>query len=281
MVNDALAHSRELCLLHANCQGEPLALLLAACPEFSRRWRIVQYTNYTKDAIPEDALRTATLFLYQHLGPEWMELASESLLARLSPAAASVSIPNMFFKGYWPFWRGEGPIAFSDALLDKLIDAGAAKPEILRVYLHGSLPKTVDMAASLAETLTLERAKERWCFIPVVDFVERHWRDRMLFHTVNHPGRELLVYAANSILACLGLPPVPEAFAASFVPEYADFDLPIHPAVAAFHGLAFAGEDQEYEVFGRRMTFARYISRYIDCRVNKLEDDFLGYLQVV
>jgi hypothetical protein len=29
------------------------------------------------------------------------------------------------------------------------------------------------------------------------------------------------------------------------------------------------------------MTFEQYVSRYIDCRLNHMEDLFLGYLQVV
>ncbi|MDL2210885.1 hypothetical protein LJC26_08820, partial [Desulfovibrio sp. OttesenSCG-928-O18] len=260
-----MEHSHlEDCVLHANCQGEPLALLLGLSPEFAARWRIRQYTNYTRDAIPDSVLQNATLFLYQHLGPEWGDISSEALLQKTGPGTASVCIPNMFFKGYWPLWTSDSPMDFGDTLLDRLYLSGAGKPEILRIYLHGDMKKLADPAGVLAKTLATEREKERYCDVKTAAFVEENWRKTRLFQTVNHPDVPLLLHAAQGILRHLGLAPLPEAVCAEFSYGYEGFDLPIHPQVAAFHGLPFAGEDTEYPVFGRRMTFTQYISRYID-----------------
>ncbi len=271
----------ELCVLHANCQGEPLAELLAASPAFSRRWRIRHYTNYIREAIAPEDLSAASLFLYQRLGPDWGEFSSASLLARLPSSALALCIPNMFFTGYWPFWTNEGPIAFGDVALNKLIDSGAGKPEILRIYLHGSVDRMADCEAVARESIERERAKEKGCVAPTADLLAELWRREQLFQTVNHPGRTLLLHAADGILAHLGLPPVPGKARAAFNPQYEGFHLPIHPRVAARLGLAFGGEGAAYPVFGRPMSFAQYVSRYIDCRLNGLEADFLGYLQLV
>ncbi len=275
------AVSPELCILHANCQGEPLAALLAASPEFNARWRIRHYTNYTREAIAPEDLRAATLFLYQRLGPGWGEFASDALLARLSPRCAALCVPNMFFKGYWPFWTSDSPMEFGDFLLDRLIESGAGKPEILRVYLHGPVEKMADFAAIVSATLDLEQKKEQGCALDTANLVEARWREEQLFQTVNHPDKTLLLHTADGILARLGLPDLPAVVREGFSVEYEGFHLPIHPKVAAYHKLPFAGEEADYPVFGRRMTFAQYISRYIDCRLNKMEDDFLGYLQLV
>jgi hypothetical protein len=276
-----MSGSERLCILQANCQGEPLAALLAASPGFFRQWHIRMFTNYTREEIPGSALDAADLFLYQHLGENWGKLSSKALLARLNPKARALCIPNMFFQGYWPFWTNKSPMDFGDKLLDALIDSGADKPEILRVYLHRPVERMIDPARVLTETFALEEEKERRCAVRTVEFVMANWQREMLFHTVNHPGKKLLLHVADALLALLGLDSVPEAFRRDFIPEYADFDLPIHPAVAMFHGLRFASADTEYAVFGRRMTFARYISRYIDCRRNHMEREFLGYLQLV
>ncbi len=273
----------ELCILHANCQGEPLAALLAASPDFARRWRVRHYTNYTREAIPGEALQTATLFLYQHLGAEWDDFASNALLARLPSSCAALCLPNMFFKGYWPFWTADSAMPFGDTLLDKLIDAGAGKPEILRVYLHGPVEKMADFDGIVGETLARERQKEQecGCVAPTADLVAARWREERLFQTVNHPGETLLLHVADGILARLGLPALPGDVRKNFRAEYEGFELPIHPKVAAHHGLPFAGDATAYPVFGRSMTFIQYISRYIDCRLNGMESDFLGYLQLV
>lgn len=267
--------------MHANCQGEPLALLLAKSPEFSAKWRVAHYTNYTREAIPKSVLKTATLFVYQHLGAEWGEVASQALSARLNPLAERVCVPNMFFAGYWPFWTSKSPMNFGDYFLDKLYEAGAGKPEILRIYRHGNVAAMADLEGVVAETLALERKKEERCVVKTADFVEKHWRSMRLFQTVNHPEAPLLVVTAQGILAHLGLSPLPDSVCREFTFDYEGFELPIHPKVAARHGLSFAGEDAEYRVFGRKMTFDQYISRYIDCRMNHMEADFLAYLQLV
>lgn len=272
---------REDCILHANCQGEPLARLLMASPAFAARWRIHLYTNYTRDAIPESMLKSATLFLYQHLGPAWNELGSAYMLSRLGKKTRSVCIPNMFFLGYWPFWTNASPMNFGDMLLDKLHDSCAGKPEILRVYLHGDVRKLADLEGIVRRTLEMEFAKEELCDVKTVGFVAENWKKMRLFQTVNHPDTPLLLHAAQGLLAHLDLPLLGDVACREFSFDYEGFELPIHPRVAAFHGLSFAGEDAEYAVFGRKMTFAQYISRYIDCRLNHMEDTFLGYLQMV
>ncbi len=247
---------REICIIHANCQGEPLVQLLMASPEFAARWRIHSYTNYTREVIPESVLENASLFLYQYLGDEWGDISSEALLARLGPHTRPACIPNMFFLGYWPFWTSESPMDFGDYLLDRLYASGAGKPEILRVYLHGDISKMADLDGIARRSLEMEFTKEERCIVKTADFVAANWRKRRLFQTVNHPDTPLLLHAAQGVLANLGLPPLAPAVCDSYAFGYEGFELPIHPGVAAFLGLPFAGVETVYPVFGRFMTFA-------------------------
>jgi hypothetical protein len=277
---------KKLCLMHANCQGEELALLLRASAAFSALYRLVLRLNYTREPINAEDLSACSVFLYQHLGPQWGNLSSQSLLDRLPPSCRSVRIPNMFFRAYWPFWRSDGPIDFSDRLLDRLIDEGAPKDVILRLYLHGGPASFAALPDLLEQTLRAEADKDPENIFGVADFIKENWKTRQIFHTVNHPGRDLLIRAAQTILQLLGLPPLPEAELQAVVkdglfPSYADFDLPIHPQTAAFYGLDFAAPNATFNIFGRTMSFEAYVSRYIDCRRNGLADNFIGYLQVV
>ena len=272
----------ELCVIHANCQGEPLAELLMASPEFAARWRIHTYTNYTREAIPTSVLEKASLFLYQYLGKEWGDVSSESLLARMGQRARTICIPNMCFLGYWPFWTSDSPMEFGDDLLDRLYASGAGKPEILRVYLHGDITKMADLEGIARRSLEREFAKEERCVVKTADFVAANWRKIRLFQTVNHPDTPLLLHAAQGILAHIGLPPLASTVCDSYSFGYEGFELPIHPNVAAFFDLPFAGGETVYPIFGRGMTFGQYISRYVDCRLNNLEkESFLAYLHLV
>ena len=270
---------KRLCILHANCQGEPLAFLLRSSPHFDAAFTLRHVTNYKREPIPEEALAQCALFLFQPLGEQWDELASSRLEEKLPASAISLQVPNMFFKGYWPFWTNAGTMAFGDSFLDYLADQGLSLSEAMRIYLHGKLGAKFDLDAIVAETLERERVKEQRAFVKTVDFVAEHWKNRQLFSSVNHPQPELCLLMADAILERLGLPPVPEAARQACPPCDADFDLPIHPEVGRHFGLPFVSVERTYPVFGKRLTFAQYVLCYLDCRQHG--GDFVAYLHQV
>ncbi len=271
---------QELCLIHANCQGDPLAWLLMASPEFANRFVVHKYTNYRYETIPPHELETCTVFLYQHLGAKWMEHASEHLLGRVSPSAQVLRLPNMFFKGYWPLWTNRSPSEFGDIYLDYLIDKGLEKKEILYLYLHTDLTRKYDLAAVFETSLRMEREKEAGTVVQTVGRVESAWRTSMIFNTINHPGSALLLHVANGVLDALGFSLLPAGVCEAMPDPYPDFILPIHPQVAAFHRLPFGHEEWLYPVFGKRKTFAQYAEHYVDCRLLGLES-LSAYLHLV
>ena len=275
--------NKELCIIHANCQADPLVELLLGHTPFSARFVVEKYTNYQLEKIDPLRLAACRVFMYQHLGEKWGEHASGRLLNLVNPKARVLRLPNMLFKGYWPFWTNHSPSEFGDFFLDKLIDLGIGKPEILRVYLHGDVRRKFDLAAMFEESIAVERAKEQGCVVPYVDFILENFKTEQLFGTINHPRQGLLWRMAQAVLAALELPGLPgmesQAYR-QFSDPYPEFSLPIHPQVAEFHGLKFAGPDTRYHVFGKEKTFAQYINNYVDCRLLGLAP-LVGYLQVV
>lgn len=283
----------ELCILHANCQGQPLGKLLLASPSFRARWHIRGVLNYNREPLTDEHLAQATLFLYQNLTAKWEVLASENVLTRLSPQATALCIPNPFFKGYWPFWtslshKGEG-LRFGDIFLEHLLDMELDIAEILHIYLHRPLETKYDLNALLEDSFTIEAHREIPCAFKTLPYVQAHWRQRLLFTTINHPGFEILRYMAHEVLNLLGMPPLKDAdlaacglFAKDAVtcdvsPEDA-FHLPLHPQVADFFGLPFGGQGADYRAFGRRITCSEYITAYAHARRQGLDiQDYLRH----
>ncbi len=272
----------ELCLLHANCQGGPLARLLALSPDFAARWSVRHVINYTREPVPEDALRGCTLFLYQPLGAHWGELASERLLARLNPGAAVLRLPDLFFKGYWPLWTNASTMHFGDIYLDYLTDMGLELAEIIHLYMRDNLDAIYDLDGLAAESQARQRERERGCVVELADYVEAHWKDAQLFASVNHPSPELLRRVADAVLTALGLPPLAAVAAerggVGLVCD-AQFELPVHPAVGRHFGLSFVGPERRYPVYGKQLTFRQYALCYADCRRRGL--NFQEYLAAV
>lgn len=272
---------KSLCIIHGNCQGETLAALLGASPEFAAAFDVEYYVNFTRQAIPEQSLARCGLFLHQELGGHWGDVSSRALKLRLRPGAASVCFPNMLFKGYWPFWSNREGFDYSDSLLDALLERGLAPAEILRVAVGGDPDKLAGpggLGESLRGTLERERAKEKTCNVAYVDMIEELFRVEKLFMSVNHPGKRLMLWAADAVLRILGMEALPEAFRQVCPQLYTDFELPIHPKVAAFHGLRFAGEGTRFPVYGSQLTYGEYVSLYIDCKLSG-RSDFIAYLQ--
>ncbi|PKN07785.1 MAG: hypothetical protein CVU73_10235 [Deltaproteobacteria bacterium HGW-Deltaproteobacteria-8] len=275
--------NKRTAILHANCQGRPLAARLLASTEFARNFSPRVYLNYTREEIPEAEISACGLFLYQFLGPEWGGLSSAALLSRLPADCVSLCIPNMFFRGPWPLWSGAPGFDYRDVLLDQLLDMGLPRRDILHVYLSTPLARKFDLDALLAETVARETERQSHTPVRYLDFVLEHWRKRPLFLSVNHPGPELLQLAAAGILRQLGLaPPAPELLpeAGALGEGYADFELPVHPQAAAFYGLTYGGDGSAFNVYGKARIAAQYAAAYVDCRLAG-ENDFISYLHLV
>lgn len=262
-----------LCLLHANCQGDALRPLLENSPAFSRFFRIRQYTNYTRQSIAEADLEQCALFLHQRLAPRWGALSTEQILPRLSSSCRVVEIPNLFFKGYWPFWTNAvKTVNFADSLLERLLARGLAPEQALHLYERGDPALLGDVAAVAEDSLAREEAKEAQAPIRCAPLLRERWRDEQLFLTVNHPGKTLLFHVADCLLRLLGLGRLQAEARRSYAHPHGDFWLPIHPALQPLLGLPFARPERRYPVFAARLTHREYTSCYLACRRHAVTD---------
>jgi len=270
--------TKELCIVHANCQGEPLIERLNCCEQFRERYQCVLFTNYIREPITDGVLSKCSLFLYQFLGPGWAGLSSANLLTKIPDNARSLCIPNMFFKGYWPTWSGAPGFDYRCTLLDSMIESGLGPEETLMLYLHTDIAARLDLDALLAQTLNQERQREAKTPIKYLDLIIEHCHDIRMFNTVNHPGPMLLDHVARGILEKLDMPEPNEDAMDALGDAFPEFEQPIHPKVGWHFGWPFAGPGAQYEIYGIKMGFARYVANYILARQNDVTD-FIGFLQ--
>lgn len=270
--------TKELCIIHANCQGPPLVARLMASREFTERYECVLFTNYVREPVPDEMLSRCALFLYQFLGPTWDGLASEVLLAKLPPSARALCVPNMFFKGYWPLWSGEPGFDYRCSHLDEYIAMGLSPEETVMLFMRAEVARQYDLLELVALSIEKERERESHTPVKYMDLILDTYREERVFNTINHPRAMLMNHAARGVLRELGLSPADEAVLQSLGEPFSEFELPINPKVAEFFGWGFGGMDEEYEVYGRRMNFARYVANYIIARQAGVTD-FIGFLQ--
>lgn len=265
--------TRQLCLIHANCQGDDLKRLLEASPGFTERFEIRHLRNYKREALDQGVLDTTAIFLHQYLTGKWGEFSTDEVLARLPPNTCTLCIPNCFFKGYWPFWIDRPDlIQFTDSLIEDLLASGLSDTEILHLYFQAPPGLAGDIEAIAASSLAHEKEKERHTPIKYTHLIEESWRERQLFLTINHPAPALMLPIARDILKLLGLKPFSDQFASHFVSTYDDFWLPIHPVTGERLKLRFADHGRLYPCFGGRLNHRDYTLFYLACRRNGITD---------
>lgn len=261
-----------LCLLHANCQGEALLPLLQNTPAFARRFAVRHYVNYTQEHIHSQDLSQCALFLYQRLAPKWGDISTDNILPRLPQSCQTIEIPNLFFKGYWPFWTSKTSINFGDSLLESLLERGLNPEEALHVYLRATPGLMGDVAAVAEESLRREEEKQAQSPIVCAPLLRELWQKEQLFITVNHPGRTLMFHMADSLLRLIGLGGLPQAVRRAYTHPLEDFWLPIHPEAGALLGLPFASPARRYPVYQTSLTHAQYTSCYLACKSHDTPD---------
>lgn len=273
-----LAMKKELLLIHANCQGEPLSWFLGRLPGVADRYEIRLVNNYLREPLPDAMLSRCGLFLYQHLGSKWGELASERVKKRLPASCRSLAFPSMFLKAYWPFWGHVAAWEYPDTLLDTFLEKGLPPAEARRIYLHSNVVPAHDLSELFERSVERERTKERHTPIHHVEHMLADHKEAMVFNTANHPGHGLLCWLGGRILQELGWPQ-PEAGVPALMPHlHPEFRLPVHPKVAEAMGYAFADEHTRYPVYGRDLTFAQYVDEYILARTNGI-NEFISFLR--
>ena len=264
--------NKELCVIHANCQADPMLELLAGHAPFRERFAVEKYTNYRQEKIDPARLAACRVFMYQHLGDKWGEHASKHLLSLVNPKAEVLRLPNMLFKGYWPFWTSKTAINFGDSLLESLLERGLNPEEALHVYLRATPGLMGDVAAVAEESLRREEEKQAQSPIVCAPLLRELWQKEQLFITVNHPGRTLMFHMADSLLRLIGLGGLPQAVRRAYTHPLEDFWLPIHPQVGALLGLPFASPSRRYPVYQTSLTHAQYTSCYLACKSHDTPD---------
>lgn len=268
---------KKLCLIHANCQGEPLEELLNLNPDFSDHYETRHFTNYLREPIPDRLIEGCDLFLYQYVGKDWGKLGSDHLCSKLKPRSVSLAIPSMFFKNYWPLWTNTPGFDYPDIFLESLLERELTESQILHLYLNSRLDRIYDFTTLTSGSEKHELAKENRTPIKYVDYIKENYRERRLFNTVNHPGKELMIRTADKILNQLGMAPLTDKAIREYPETFPEIELPIHPQVAEKLDLNFGGPEEKYYVYGAIITFEEYIIRYIKCRKSGISD-FIGFL---
>tara|TARA_B100000700_G_C15038434_1_gene854005 strand:+ start:1108 stop:2121 length:1014 start_codon:yes stop_codon:yes gene_type:complete len=205
--------------VYGNCQANPLGNVLQTNTEFAESWEFVPFPKPSFELRKGDwedvemLLRELDLFITQNVGESHGIFSSSNLASHLKANAKVIRIPNAYFSGYMPevvYFRAGEPY------VTKFCDYHDAN--FLAFFMEdpvNAVQKTVKAATNrshYSEEFVLDNAmtsiselkrREEECDVFVSDYIEKNWRNDILFYSINHPRTVVLSHMASQILKLL------------------------------------------------------------------------------
>ncbi|MEO0926654.1 MAG: WcbI family polysaccharide biosynthesis putative acetyltransferase [Cyanobacteria bacterium J06643_13] len=282
---------KELCVIYANCQNQTIAHFLQKSPAFNQKYLIRKYSVAAMiengSRLAPEVIEQAKLFIYQPVKDTHGERASNYLLQELPADCHTVSFPSLYFTGYFPQYcknpalktirpnHPHGVIPHGDANIISLVNQGKSDREISDLLHNRNFYTQEYLLAKVEESLAELARRESELDVRVSDFIRDNYQSHQLFYSQNHPTDILGMFVVNQILELLGFSPIqdPLSLSRSLRGVQSNVQIPFYPSVIEHLHLTFAGRETVYGHNGfctNRMTFARYISEYIE--LHKLND---------
>lgn len=243
-----VARGKSTILFVANCQHRPLRQITRMCIG-AKEFDVQSLSHVELKEQPKksaEVLGSADIVVTQALGESFGAFASAALKDRLRNRC--VVVPNLFFYGYHPeitysgseAKRAVSPLGdYHSAAVILCHQHGLSAEETIRLlqdeefFLRARLLEVAD------DSLNTLRQREKGCDVAISDYIAEHYRDSMLFYTVNHPSGVLMQELVLRVLARLEIPCRrldPQIVRSALLdgPVY-----PVHDAYAALAGFAF------------------------------------------
>jgi hypothetical protein len=204
-----------------NCQAKALEMMLSTNEGFTSRFELVSFpaVHEIPDAtVPElhRAVADAAVLVAQRVEEGYrygIGLGTETL-AGIAAGATVVRWPSVYWAGYVPdlfYLRDsaghpviDGPFDYHDRLILQAYASGVDIAEACR-WLED--PERPSSARAWAASATAELdVRGRGCDIQVAPFIASHFREELLFFTMNHPTNRLLGFIAQQVTDLLGIP---------------------------------------------------------------------------
>jgi hypothetical protein len=260
-------------------------------------WRIHSYEVHTKEIVQDleiykDFVREADIIITQPIWDNYRdtpELSTKWIFENRSQSSVFVKYPSIFFRGAHPsqYYLRDATTAvhsygvpYHDLTLLYLMSKGVGlegciaamcSPDLFsQQFIEGEFDR------SIAELSKREAAES--ISIPLSQWLDRHGRERPLFHVINHPFRPVLAFVANAVISAIGAgSPVSE--------EGKDYiakpHIPVSPSVISHLNLIVSDSHGFFRLSGQTedMSRAVYYKHVFDMMSAKTPSELTDLIQ--
>ena len=210
-----------------------------------------------------------------------MPVADQPPLAGLREGARRLLVPLVDGSFLWPFSgtahpdsaRTYGayhpfPAEMGDGFLLRAMAKGASGEAAVRAYLAEDVARSGHAARRHEIALELQARREAGTSYRFATLIETHLRDERLFRTPYHLEIRLSRHMFLTLLDDLGTSAAARHAADCYYGKtlFGGLDLPIHPAIAAHHGLTWVDAATRHAFWREEMlSFEGYAHRFVRC----------------
>ena len=253
-----LKNQRSIAVIYGNCQTEIIQRFLAESEEFITKYiiinipRVCQESDAEWDAIIRSKLFSfCDLFIYQIVSDnnKYGVLRSTSkIIELLTENCFKISIPNIYFDGYFPQIeknkynvledvQEDGLFKWGDKFVNELLANGVDKNEIVKIIFDEKFLPRMEIQKCIDDSFENLKQREKNTNIKISDYILDYYKERQLFFSPNHPNNELLLECAQRILDFLGMEKFIKTEPVNFYVSLMGEDVVIYPSVIKTIGL--------------------------------------------
>lgn len=254
-----VSYDKKIALVYGNCQIPFLVRFLSRTTEFIREYTLLSVPpihtlrDEKENGFDSGMLKMVQLFIYQNIKQDnkfSKKLASDTIINFIGINCKKVSIPNVFFKGYFPQlgpnpnnpcigskYNAEGLFPYGDENIRSMLAAGMDASQILKHISAKDFYHQDDVKRKAELSIQELKEREQKCDVKISDFIEQHYKEHRLFYVPNHPTNFVIKELACRILSYLGYKNC--TMNIKNIPENDNLEVPIYPSVARALDLKF------------------------------------------
>jgi Polysaccharide biosynthesis enzyme WcbI len=275
------------CLVYGNCQAMAIKSFLSKHPDFVSMYEISEvkpvHLLTQEDVLTlEKTIAEIDLFIHQPVSDDYKgihQLSSRYIKSQLKSSCKVLSFPVAYFTGYHPeitYLKDRNkivvskPFPFHDLNILKLYAEGKSIDRTIEEIEGEAFYSAEYLQNNLSKTLDNLEVRESNLDVILSKFIRENFREKLLFHTFNHPSSIVLEYLLNSILDLLNIHR-DKGFFELFINHdvLAQNSFPIYPSVAKYLDLYFTSSSMyriEKQEFTRREIVESFFKFYDDNR---------------
>ena len=223
-INIINKENRKLFMVYGNCQISSIVSLFLTCEDFVENYLLIQVPpiqDFKEEekimGIRPAILKSLDVFCYQHVRQDnkfSYKLSTDYMTQHLKNSCKRICIPNIYFEGYWPQHiknkfnppskkYKNGLFPYGDKYIMEMWDKYSVDQIYTRISTRDFIPSE-EILQNYKDTIQELKIREQICDVTISDFIEKNYKENLLFYVPNHPKNIVLSELCHRIAEKIG-----------------------------------------------------------------------------